>query len=75
VADARAGGGQREMRAFRAMGDAARLDHMAEQAQVGQVEAHVGIPILRNPRRQALPIAHGFEPFQGIFFVLREVKR
>jgi hypothetical protein len=36
---------------------------------------HVGIPILRDWRRQAAPNAHGFEPFQGIFFVQREVKR
>ena len=34
VADARARCGEREMRAFRAMRDAARLDHVAEQAQI-----------------------------------------
>ena len=44
VADAGAGRRQRQMRAFRAMGDAARLDDVAEQAQVGEVEAHGGNP-------------------------------
>ena len=37
------------MRAFRAMRDAARLDHMAEQAEIGEVEAHVDFV---NSRRQ-----------------------
>ncbi len=47
VADSRAGGSERKMRAFRAMRDAARLDDMAEQAEIDQIEAHGGIPILR----------------------------
>ena len=48
VADARAGRGEREMRAFRAMRDAARLDHMAEQAEIGQVETHASLYELRR---------------------------
>ena len=40
VADARGGGGQREMRAFGAVRDAAGFDHVAKQAEIGEVEAH-----------------------------------
>jgi hypothetical protein len=36
------------MRAFRAMRDAARLNDMAKQAEIDEVEAHLGIPILRG---------------------------
>ena len=42
VADAGGGRGQREMRALRPAGDAAGLDHVAKQAQIGEVESHVG---------------------------------
>jgi hypothetical protein len=41
LANSRARCGERKMRAFRAVRDAARLDDMAEQAQIGEVEAHV----------------------------------
>jgi hypothetical protein len=40
VADAGAGGGERQVRPLGPMGDAARIDHMAEQAEVGEVELH-----------------------------------
>ena len=40
VADAGRGGGQREMRALRAVRDAAGLDDVAEQAEIGEVEVH-----------------------------------
>src|SRR6185295_18219055 len=40
VADAGRGGGKRKMRPFGAVGDAARLDHMAKQAEIGQIKAH-----------------------------------
>ncbi len=50
VADAGRGGGQRQMRALGAMRDAARLDDMAEQAEIGEIEVHGGT--LRILRRQ-----------------------
>ena len=40
VADAGARGGERQMGPLGAVGDAAGLDHMAEEAQVGQIELH-----------------------------------
>ena len=40
VADARRSCGQRQMRALGAMGDAAGLDDMAEQAEIGEIESH-----------------------------------
>ena len=40
VADARAGSGERQVGALGAMGDRARLHHVAEQAEVGEVETH-----------------------------------
>jgi hypothetical protein len=40
VADARGGCGEREMRALGAARDAAGLDHVPEQAEIGQIEAH-----------------------------------
>jgi hypothetical protein len=47
---------------------------MAKQAEIDEVEAHLGIPILRDWRSLATPIAHGFEHSQGIFFATHEVK-
>ena len=44
VADARRSCGQREMRALGAVGDAARLDDMAEQAEIGEIESHGNDP-------------------------------
>jgi hypothetical protein len=41
VSDARRRRCKRKMRALGAVRDAARLDHMAKQAQVGEVEPHV----------------------------------
>ena len=32
------------MRALGAVGDAARLDHVAEQAEIGEIEAHENRP-------------------------------
>src|SRR5580700_2663437 len=40
VADAGRGGGKRKMRAFGAVGDAARLDDMAKQAEIGEIKSH-----------------------------------
>ncbi len=44
VADARGGCRQRQMRALGAGGDAAGLDHVAKQAEIGQVETHGRAP-------------------------------
>src|SRR5262249_16018321 len=43
VSDARAGCGQREVCALRTARDAARLDYVGEQTEMGEVEAH-GFP-------------------------------
>jgi len=48
VTDARRGGTQRKVRALGAVGDAARLDHVAEEVEVGEVEAHMILPVLRR---------------------------
>src|SRR5690242_7667123 len=40
VADARRGGGERQMRAFGAVGDAAGFDDVTEQAQIREIETH-----------------------------------
>ena len=40
VADAGRGGGQRQMGPLGAVGDGARLHHVAKQAEIGEVEAH-----------------------------------
>src|SRR5215470_3577903 len=40
VADAGRGGGERQMRAFGAVGDAAGFDDMAEQAEIGKIKTH-----------------------------------
>src|SRR5262249_1791436 len=44
VADARRGGRKGKVRAFRAMRDAACLDHVAEEAEISEIEAHFGVP-------------------------------
>jgi hypothetical protein len=44
LADAGRGGGQRQIGAHRAMGDAARLDDVTEQVEIGEVEAHGTLP-------------------------------
>src|SRR3569833_225624 len=46
LAEARGGGGERQIRALGAVGDAASLDRMAEQIQVGVVEAHGALSFL-----------------------------
>ena len=58
VADARRGRGQSEMRALGAVGDAARLDDMAEQAEIGEVESHGDDPAfgIDEVRLYILPI-------------------
>src|SRR5262249_43937366 len=40
IANARSGCSQRDMRRWRTARDAPRLDHVAKQAEIGQVEAH-----------------------------------
>ena len=42
IADAGRGGGQRQMGAVGAMGDAAGFNHMAKQAEIGEIETHGG---------------------------------
>jgi hypothetical protein len=49
VTNARAGGSQREMRPRGAARDAPRLDHVAKQAEIGQVEAHQSDLALSHP--------------------------
>jgi hypothetical protein len=39
------------MRALGSVGDAARLDHVAEQAQVGEIEAHYGLSFVSHEGR------------------------
>ena len=48
VADARRRGGEREVGALRAVRDAAGVDDVAEQAQIGEIEAH-GSPLPSAP--------------------------
>ena len=50
VADAGAGGRQRQMGPLGPVGDAARLDHVAEQAQIGQIELHGASFVIREGR-------------------------
>ena len=40
VADARRGRRQRQIRTLRAVGDAAGLDHVSKQTEIGQIETH-----------------------------------
>lgn len=51
--DPRAGGGQRQMGAERALRDAARVGHRDKQLEVDQIETHDGFRwlCLRHPRR------------------------
>ena len=49
VADAGGGGRQRQIGALGAMRDAAGIDHVAEQAEIGEIKAH-GDRSLRNWR-------------------------
>jgi hypothetical protein len=51
------------MRALRAMRDAASINDMATKAEIDQIEAHRGIPYLRNSRSQDTSNPHGFEAF------------
>jgi hypothetical protein len=44
IADARRSCGQREMRAFCAVRDAAGFDDMAKQAEIGEIETHPDDP-------------------------------
>ena len=44
VADAGRGGGERKVGALGAVRDAAGLDHVAKQAEIGQIEAHGMLP-------------------------------
>ena len=45
VADAGRGGREREVGALGAVGDAAGIDDVAEQAQIGEIEAHGTRPL------------------------------
>ena len=56
AADPRARRGKRKMRAFRAMRDAARLDDVAEQAQVGEVKAHGSLSSFAKVELRRMPI-------------------
>ena len=44
LADAGRGRGESQIRALRTMGDAARLDDVAEQIEVREIEAHGQLP-------------------------------
>jgi hypothetical protein len=57
------------------MRDASGIDDMAKKAEIDQIEAHRGIPNLRDSRSQDTSNPHGFEAFQGVSFVAGEVKR
>src|SRR5262249_29533608 len=48
VTNAGRGGAQRDMRAFGAVGDAARLDHVPEQVKIDEIEMHGNLPISRR---------------------------
>ena len=50
VADAGAGRRQRQMGPLRPMGDASGLDHMAEEAKIGQIELHRRSFVIREGR-------------------------
>ena len=67
VADAGRGGGKRKMRAFCAVGDAARLDDMAKQAEIGEIKSH-GMNqafVFHEARLCIMPIV--CEPFNVMF--------
>src|SRR5262249_60244468 len=66
VADAGRGCGKRQVGALGAMRDAARLDDMAKQVEVDEIEMHV--LILRSPRRQ---ITHNADCARVIMILLR----
>ena len=69
VADARRGGGQREMRALGAMGDAAGLDDMAEQAEIGEIESHGSDPAFAFGEGRLYYNAHCDCDIQALIFV------
>jgi hypothetical protein len=73
VADAGRGGGEGKVRALGAVGDAAGLDHVAKQAEIGQVEAH-RTAFLRIRRIQALPNVNCARRFQSHNFVYGEAQ-
>src|SRR5437868_9734469 len=59
VADARARRGDSQMHTLGAMRDAARLDHMEKQPEIGQIESHgpSGTFEFREVRLRFIPIA------------------
>ncbi len=75
VADARRGGGERQVRALRAVGDAARFDDMAKQAEIGEIESHgMMLPsYLTKPDFAIMPIALAY--FNANISHIREVER
>src|SRR5205807_8494008 len=67
-----AGGGERQMRALGAPGDAPRLHDVAEQIEVDEVEAHGALTVAR---RQAMPDTHCARDFQGYVSPTAKSKR
>jgi hypothetical protein len=59
VADARGGCGEGEMRALGTAGDAARFHHVAEQAEIGQIETHGSALSLAAAGRHAFEFDEG----------------
>jgi hypothetical protein len=59
VADAGRGGGEREVRAFGTVGNAASLDHVTKQAEIREIEPHGGIPsfVFCEAKLSIMPIA------------------
>jgi hypothetical protein len=58
MADAGTGGCKRQMRAFGTVSDAPGLDHVAEKAQIGQVESHRLTFLFREGSLPKKQIAH-----------------
>ena len=57
VADARRGGGQRQIGPRGAARDAAGVDHMAEQIEIGEIETHTAAFVSGEGRLRQIPIA------------------
>jgi hypothetical protein len=71
VADARRGGGQRQMGALGAVRDAAGLDHMAKQTEIDEIEMHP--TSLRRTRSQSITMTNCVKAPPGANFVMGEV--
>src|SRR5260370_205438 len=70
-ADASGGGGKRQVRARRAMRNAAGLDDMPEQAEIGEIEPHEYQTLLIL-RRQAIQNAYCIATLHGLVSLLKK---